>query len=116
MASWINNNTSSQAQRNHSFFVGDLHQPTFWNWYSGDIELSDETMRLSYQPTGRPTLSWLCELTIKLPAVPYHDMVILVNTGNIDADRHTWTPMYNLCARCAIALPKGAMNGEAFRQ
>jgi hypothetical protein len=56
------------------------------------------TMRLSYQPTGRPTLSWLCELTIKLPAVPDHDMVILLNTGNIDVDHHVGTLEYDLCA------------------
>jgi hypothetical protein len=62
------------------------------------LSLAMGTMHLSYRTTGRLITSWLCELTIRLSAVPHHDMVIVVNTGNIDADRHVWTPMSNLCA------------------
>lgn len=62
------------------------------------LSLAMGTMRLSYRIAGRLTTSWLCKLTIRLPAVPHHDMVIVVNTGNIDADHHVGTPMSNLCA------------------
>jgi len=52
------------------------------------LSLAMGTMHLSNRTTGRSIISWLCELTIRLSGVPHHDMVIVVNTGIIDADRH----------------------------
>lgn len=55
-------------------------------------------MHLPYRITGLSITPWLCELTDRPLAVPHHDMVILVDTGNIDADRYVWTPKYDMCA------------------